>query len=92
MPIQIGALGPGMVVTELLLDPVKDDPKTKAQLIRVANILGERPETVCPWLADHVLGNTKTGVRFDWLNKPKVIWKFRQPPYPQRDLFSNDFA
>jgi len=90
MPIQIGALGPGMVVTDLLLDPVKDDPKTKAQLMRVTNILGERPETVSPWLAEHVLGNTKTGVRFDWLTTPKVIWKFATAPFHKRDLFSGD--
>lgn len=89
MPIQIGALGPGMVVTDLLLDPVKDDPKTRKQLIRVANILGERPETVCPWLVEHVLGNTKNGVRFDWLNKRKVIWKFATAPLHRRDLFTD---
>ncbi len=89
MPVQIGALSPGMVVTDLLLDPVKDDPEMKAQLIRVTNILGERPETVAPWLAARVLANTKSGVRISWLTTPKIIWKFATAPFRKRDLFAD---
>lgn len=88
LPVIVGTLSPGMVVTDLLLDPVQDDPQALAQVKRITNILGERVQTVAPWLADRVLDNEKSGAQIAWLTRRKILWRFLTAPFRKRDLFA----
>ena len=88
LPLLVGTLSPGMVVTDLLLDPVKDDPEALAQVKRITNILGERVETVAPWLADRVLANDKHGAELHYLTRSKILTRFLTAPFHKRDLFA----
>ena len=89
LPILVGTLSPGMVVTDLLLDPVQNDPQALAQVKKITNILGERVETVAPWLADRVLANEKSGAKIAWLTRRKIITRFLTAPLHKRDLFTD---
>lgn len=90
LPIQVGLLSPGMVVTDLVRDELEQSrPADRESGKRVFNILGERVETVAPWLADEVLKNQKHGAKISWLKGPKIFWRFLISPFNKRDLFGS---
>jgi NAD(P)-dependent dehydrogenase (short-subunit alcohol dehydrogenase family) len=86
-PVQIVALSPGIIITELLTGQFEENPEGLQEAKRVFNILGDKPETVTPWLADRVLANDKSGNRIAWLTTPKILWRFATAPFTSRDLF-----
>ena len=86
-PVLVGALRPGMVVTDLLMGEFKERPEDWERARQIFNILADRVETVAPWLARKVLANDKTGARIAWLTRPRVIGRFLTAPFRKRDLF-----
>ena len=86
-PVLVGALRPGMVLTDLVTRQYKERPEDWERDKRIINILADRVETVTPWLAQKVLANDKTGVRITWLTRGKVIGRFLAAPFRKRDLF-----
>lgn len=86
-PILVGALRPGMVVTDLLTQQYQERPEDWEGAKRVFNILADRVETVAPWLAEKVLANDRTGVRFSWLGRGKVMGRFLTASIRKRDLW-----
>ena len=87
-PIIIGALSPGMVVTDLLTGQFEGRPEAWDQAKRIFNILADPVETVAPWLAGKILANRKSGVRFAWLSRTRLLWRFISAPFSNRDLLS----
>ncbi len=85
-PVQVGLLSPGIVLTDLLTGDYAGDPAGFAKAKMVFNILGDRVETVTPWLADQVLSTDKTGAHVQWLTKPKAFARFATA-FRKRDLF-----
>jgi len=89
-PVIVGALRPGMVLTDLLTKQYEDRPEDWEGAKRIFNILADRVETVAPWLADRVLANSRHGARFQWLSRGKVIGRFLTAPFGKRDLFGEN--
>jgi NAD(P)-dependent dehydrogenase (short-subunit alcohol dehydrogenase family) len=87
-PVLVGALSPGMVTTEFLTGQFEDRPEDWERAKRIFNILADKAETVTPWLARKVLANKRTGVRFNWLTRGKVMARFLMAPFSKRDLFA----
>jgi NAD(P)-dependent dehydrogenase (short-subunit alcohol dehydrogenase family) len=73
-PVRLGTMSPGMVVTDMLYETVR--PGREENMRRIMNILGDRVETVAPWLADKALTTDKHGARFAWLGPLKVAARF----------------
>ena len=88
MPVLVGALSPGMVVTDFLMGPRERSPEVEDRARRIINILADRVETVTPWLAREVLANDRNGVRISWLTRRKVLGRFLVAPFRKRDLFA----
>jgi NAD(P)-dependent dehydrogenase (short-subunit alcohol dehydrogenase family) len=88
-PIVVGALRPGMVVTDMLTTQYQGKPDEWEEAKRIFNILADRVETVTPWLAEKVVNNERTGVRFAWLSRLKVLGRFLTAPFGRRDLFGD---
>jgi len=86
-PVLVGALRPGMVVTDFLMQQYRVRPEDLASAKRFLNILADRVETVTPWLAQKVLANDRTGVRIEWLSRGKAMGRFLTAPFRKRDLF-----
>jgi NAD(P)-dependent dehydrogenase (short-subunit alcohol dehydrogenase family) len=86
-PVQVCALSPGMVVTDLLVGDIDRDSKQWQKTKRIFNILADRVETVTPWLADMILATDRTGARVAWLTPSKVLWRFIAAAFRKRDLF-----
>ena len=86
-PLVIGALSPGMVVTEMITGQYQYRPEEWERFKRVLNLLAERPETVAPWLAQRILENQKSGVRIAWLTKRRLWGRMLTAPFKRRNLF-----
>jgi NAD(P)-dependent dehydrogenase (short-subunit alcohol dehydrogenase family) len=86
-PVQVGLLSPGIVLTDLLTGDYRDDPEGFAKAQKVFNILGDRVETVTPWLVEQVLRTDKTGAHVQWLTKRKAFARFATA-FRKRDLFA----
>lgn len=82
--VLVGALLPGMVVTDLLTQQRDSDPQEWKRASRIFNILADRVETVAPWLARRVLENTKHGAVFSWTNPWMIGWRFLSAPFTHR--------
>ena len=85
--VLVGALRPGMVVTDFLTGQFQDRPEDWERAKRIFNILADRVETVTPWLAQKVLANNKNGVCISWLSRYKSMGRFLAAPFRKRDLF-----
>ncbi len=85
-PVRVGALQPGMILTDLVVGQYRGRPEAWDQVKSVFNIIADRAETVAPWLADRVLANDKTGVRITWLTRPKLMWRFLTAPFIKRHV------
>jgi len=86
----VGAISPGMVLTDLILKRYEGkDPEEWESARRIFNILADRVETVTPYLAAQVLKNQKNGARIRWLTGGKAFWRFLTAVFRKRDLFKD---
>lgn len=90
LPIQVCYLSPGIVSTDLLIEGYADSYEDIEGAKRIFNILGDRVETVTPWLVENILSNNKHGTRIAWLTTRKVITRFLTAPFNKRDIFDNN--
>jgi NAD(P)-dependent dehydrogenase (short-subunit alcohol dehydrogenase family) len=88
-PVIVGSLSPGMVTTDLLTDAY-DDPEAFKQSQKIFNIIGDKVETVTPWLVERILENDKNGAKIKWLTRSKVLWRFATAAFNKRDLFADE--
>lgn len=84
----IGSISPGIVLTDLWTDLYKEQPERMERSRKIVNILGDKVETVTPYLAEEVLKNTKNGAAIKWLTGGKAFLRFLTAPFKKRDLFA----
>lgn len=88
--ILVGAISPGILMTDLLLrTQAKMQPERRKVVRKILNILADRVETVSPWLVERILANNKTGNRIVWLTKQKAAYRFLMSNFNKRDLFAD---
>jgi hypothetical protein len=85
----VGALLPGMVVTDMLAQQYEANPEGWERNKRVFNIMGDRVETIAPWFAQRMLANDRSGARIKWMSRFKLIGRFIAAPFSKRDLFED---
>lgn len=88
-PVQICVLSPGIVVTDLLIGDYDQSSPEWEKAKKIFNILGDKVETVTPWLASGVLKSSKNGARVEWLTNRKAFWRFMTAGFNKRDLFAS---
>jgi NAD(P)-dependent dehydrogenase (short-subunit alcohol dehydrogenase family) len=88
LPVQVGLLSPGIVLTDLLVQDYDGDPAALEKAKKIFNILGDRVETVTPWLADRVLATHRTGAHVQWLTRGKAARRFATAGFRKRDLWA----
>ena len=86
-PVKVGTISPGIVVTDLLKKPYDGRPEEWKKAKKIFNILGDKVETVTPWIADQVLNDQKSGTKISWLHTPRVMKRFLSASFSKRDLF-----
>lgn len=76
-PVKIGAISPGIMVTDFILDNLaRESPEKRRKTEAMYNILADRPETVAAYLVPRMLAQGKGGVRLAWLTGRKAAWRF----------------
>ena len=85
-PIIVGALQPGMTVTDMITKQYEGQPEAWEKVKPIFNILSDRVETVAPWLARKVLANTRSGARFAFSSSGKLAWRFLTAPFVKRHV------
>lgn len=88
-PILIGALQPGMVATDFILEPYRGKPEEWQKVKKIFNVIADRVETVTPWLVDKMLANQRSGVRFTWSSTLRLLGKFAVALLGKRDIFAD---
>ena len=88
LPIQIGKLSPGIMITDFITHSVGDESfelpeKTK----KVYNILGDYPDVIAEFLVNKMINNKKNGVRINWLSNAKASFRFMTCAFNKRDFF-----
>ena len=87
--VQVGSLSPGIVITDLWDDLYEGMPERKEKSKKIVNILGDKVETVTPYLAEQVLETDKNGAKIAWLTGPVAFWRFATAAFKKRDLFED---
>ena len=87
--VRFHTLRPGINVTEHFLHGVEylEDARWERSK-RVINILGDKPETTTPWLAEQILKNDKKEGHIAWLTPTKIMLRFMFSSLNKRDLFA----
>ncbi len=87
--VTMSLLLPGMVVTDMLLDPIRKDPEGSRKARRIFNILAEEVETVAEFLVEQILTNDKNGAVISYLTPFKAFSRFITRPLSGRDIISD---
>lgn len=91
-PLIVGSLRPGMVITDFITSQFEGRAEEWERAKRIFNIIGDRVETVAPWLVDRMLGNEKHGAQISWISRGKMMLRFLSAPISKRDLFGDEEA
>jgi NAD(P)-dependent dehydrogenase (short-subunit alcohol dehydrogenase family) len=86
----VGAISPGMVVTELVTASRETSPKTWENVKRAVNLIGDRVETITPWITKRILENKKNGAEIKWLTMGKLLWRVLSAPVIKRKVVNGD--
>ena len=87
-PVQVGALSPGIVLTDMILGEGVEDPQEVERSRKLYNVLADRVETVTPFLVEGILQTKRGGARVAWLTPTKAMLRFLTAPFIKRDPFS----
>lgn len=88
--VKVGAISPGMVITDLIMENYDQNSPDWHRVKRFFNIAADKVETVTPWLAEKMLSNEKNGASYAWLTTPKMAWRFMTAAFNKHDLFAEE--
>ena len=74
--VQVCTLSPGIVVTDLLIGDYDTSSPEWEKSKKIFNILGDKVETVTPYLVDGILKSNKSGAKVAWLTNGKAFRRF----------------
>jgi NAD(P)-dependent dehydrogenase (short-subunit alcohol dehydrogenase family) len=83
----VGALMPGMTVTDLITKEYEGKPEEWAKVRKIFDILSDTVDTIAPWLVDRMLKNRRNGARIVWLTGGKAAWRFLSSPFVKRSPY-----
>lgn len=84
--IQVGTLGPGMVVTDLLIDSwQRGDLAHWHKKKRLFMFIIDPADVVADYLVRKILRNKKANARIVWMTPLRLIFRFFRPYYWQRN-------
>jgi NAD(P)-dependent dehydrogenase (short-subunit alcohol dehydrogenase family) len=85
--ITVGCLLPGMVVTDLLFDTVRDDSPESRRRKMFYNMLADDVDTVSAFLVERMLAARGDFTRIEWLTRRKVLLRLLFGKFRKRDFF-----
>jgi NAD(P)-dependent dehydrogenase (short-subunit alcohol dehydrogenase family) len=85
--VSIGALSPGMVMTDFLRKGLPSDSAQRERIMKAYNILADEVEDVTQFLVRGILSDSGKK-RIAWLTTGKVIKRFLLSPFSKRNFFN----
>ncbi|MCJ7623310.1 MAG: SDR family NAD(P)-dependent oxidoreductase, partial [Anaerolineaceae bacterium] len=85
-PVLVASISPGMVLTDFITEARQRNPEDWEQVRRIMNIIGDRVETVTPWIAGKILENKKNGAQINWSTGLKIFFRFLSAPISKRNI------
>jgi NAD(P)-dependent dehydrogenase (short-subunit alcohol dehydrogenase family) len=86
-PLIVGAIRPGMVITELITEQFEGRPEAWARFQPILNLIGSPVETVAPWIAKKIMNNQKSGAWITYSTPWRMLGRMlRLPFYRRRNL------
>jgi NAD(P)-dependent dehydrogenase (short-subunit alcohol dehydrogenase family) len=89
-PILVGALHPGMVITDFVMQHFEDRPEDLERVRGIFNIIADRAENVSPWLVEKMLANKKSGALLSYSTTWRLLGRFITAPFSKRDVFARE--
>lgn len=86
LAVRVGSISPGMVLTDLLLSGLPDDPEEAKEAKKVFNILADRPEKVSSFICRRIIRSRPA--KITWLTGAKIAWRFATSFANRRDFFA----
>jgi short-subunit dehydrogenase len=92
--VKVCHLSPGIVVTDLLKrDMGSAQSKDFQRTVKTYKILGDKVDTVAPWLVEQMLRPQANGARIAWLTGRKAGGRFLMSIFRKRQVITDaDFA
>ncbi|MEA1886935.1 MAG: SDR family oxidoreductase [Bacteroidota bacterium] len=87
--VKVGLLLPGMVLTDMLLDPIREGGDNARKLKKVYNLLADEVEPVAEYLVDRILANDSNGVIISYLGSTRMYLRIPGRLISGRDIISN---
>lgn len=85
-PLIVGSISPGMVVTDMILEPIVREPEKHRSALTIFHILADTTETVTPWIVRKLLSNKKHGRHIAWLTRSKIFFRFLKNMFNKRKV------
>lgn len=85
-PLIIGAIRPGMVITDLITSRYAGKPEEWERAKVIINKIAERVDVVTPWIADQILANQKTGQRIVFMSSGRMIKRMVSMLFKKRSV------
>ena len=80
-PLIIGAIQPGMVITDLVTRQFEGRPEAWARFQPVLKIIGTPVHTVAPWIVKKILDNNQTGKWITYNNPLRMLRRMLRLPF-----------
>ena len=90
LPIHIGEILPGMVVTDLITSQRSAGSKGWQKNKKVYNILANREEPVTSWLVKKILANASPNAKFKFVSTGRMMGQLFEAIFLNRDLFKDE--
>jgi NAD(P)-dependent dehydrogenase (short-subunit alcohol dehydrogenase family) len=80
-PVILGAIQPGMVITELVTGQFEGRPEAWARFQPILKMIGSPVETVTPWIVKKILDNQKTGKWITYSSPWRMMVRMLRMPF-----------
>lgn len=87
LAVRVGSISPGMVLTDLLLSGLPEDPEEAKKTKKVFNILADTPEDVSSFICRRIVRSRPE--KISWLTGAKIAWRFATSFANRRDFFAS---
>lgn len=87
-PVEVCYLSPGMVLTELLIEPGWENDPDWPRRRKFFNVVADTVETVTPWLVEGMLNTRVNGAAVRWLTGKKIALRFLKSIFVKRDIMT----
>lgn len=83
-PVIIGAIQPGMVITDLITKQFEGRPEAWSRFQPILNMIASPVDAVTPWIVKRILENHRTGARITYLTPWRIFRRMISMPFRRK--------